>query len=188
MANQLSFISNNSTDVETKKQEASIEKKPVIKKNKVVLQFYIDGAARNNPGPAGAGVYIIKNDMPYAKKAYFLESKTNNQAEYLALLLALYHMHELKQNMTIDRIVFYSDSKLLVQQMMGIYRVKNICLQRYVSTARILLKQCNYTFKHILRHANGIADGLANDGIDNKVSLPAEFIKIMQKYGITLSE
>ena len=55
-------------------------------------KLFIDGAARNNPGPAGAGIYITKNDKPFKKDGYYLGKKTNNQAEYGALLVGLFYV------------------------------------------------------------------------------------------------
>src|ERR1700736_5606512 len=62
---------------------------PHLSADVVKWQLFVDGAARNNPGPAGAGIYILKNGTPFIKQGFYLGSKTNNQAEYLALVLGL---------------------------------------------------------------------------------------------------
>src|ERR1700733_1037262 len=83
-------------------------------------KLFIDGAARNNPGPAGAGIYITKNDKPFKKLGFYLGVKTNNQAEYGALLLGL---HALKATWdSRDHLDIISDSQLLVRQFKGEYR------------------------------------------------------------------
>jgi len=52
-------------------------------------QLYVDGAARGNPGPAGAGIFIKKGEEVVVKQGFFVGKKTNNQAEYFALILGL---------------------------------------------------------------------------------------------------
>src|SRR5579872_1960103 len=96
--------------------------------DKSVWTLFVDGASRNNPGPSGAGMYIEKDGVLVIKDGYFLGIKTNNQAEYLALLLGLFmvaeHMHGK------DQLRIISDSQLLVRQLMGVYKVRQPHLQR----------------------------------------------------------
>lgn len=137
---------------------------------------FIDGAARNNPGPAGAGVYLIKNGADYLRTGFFLGSKSNNQAEYLALLLALFI---LKKNVASgDEIVIISDSQLLVRQMNGVYKVRDPILLQLREIAMREILPWKHSFRHVLRHENTVADSLANEGIDKKKPLPEDFFAL----------
>jgi ribonuclease HI len=148
---------------------------PSTASSSVAWKLYIDGAARNNPGPAGAGVYILKNDTPLLHKSYFLGDKTNNQAEYYALLLGLFVLDHLMQPG--DTLTIFSDSQLLVRQIAGHYRIKDVRLKELYAHAQCFLQNKCYTIHHILRAENGVADQLANEGIDKKSELPDSFIK-----------
>ncbi len=143
-------------------------------------KLFIDGAARNNPGPAGAGVYITKNDKPVKKLGFYLGIKTNNQAEYGALLLGL---HEIKQNWDPrDHLDIISDSQLLVRQFKGEYKVKHPELKPLHLLAKTMLHGIMYSITHVLREHNTIADEMANLGIDKKKPLPSDFITLLRQH------
>ena len=87
-----------------------------------VYSVFTDGASRGNPGLAGAGFVIFdENGKEVAAKGIFLGEKTNNQAEYEALIEALTEA----SSIGIKRVKIFSDSQLLVRQMSGIYKIKN---------------------------------------------------------------
>lgn len=152
--------------------------KPVVKP---LWQIYIDGASRNNPGPSGAGVYITHGDEIICKKGFYLGTLTNNQAEYLALLIAVIITdQEFKKRSLAEKIAIISDSELLVKQMNGQYRVKNPQLESIKKVVDTLLEDKSYTVSHVLREKNKIADALANSGIDLKKSLPKEINEILK--------
>lgn len=134
-------------------------------------QLFIDGAARNNPGPAGVGIYILKNGEPFERKGFFLGSKTNNQAEYAALLIGLVMVKEVMR--LHDTLTIVSDSELLVKQVQGLYKVKQPELQKLHAQAVVLLQSLSYVIRHVLRSENPVADELANHGIDKKIQLPS---------------
>jgi ribonuclease HI len=143
-------------------------------------ELSIDGAARNNPGPAGAGIYLIKDGTPIVKKGVFLGEKTNNQAEYLALLLGLLYV---KAHINCsDTLTIKSDSQLLVRQLTGIYSVKNKDLLSLYTHIKQLLLGISAAIVHIPRTENKIADKLANEGIDKKVPIPNEFLTLWHTY------
>lgn len=146
--------------------------------------LFIDGASRNNPGHAGAGVYLLKDDMPSFQKGFYLGYKTNNQAEYLALLLGLFHAKE--HLAKVDTLYIMSDSELLIKQMKGVYRVKNLPLKQLFDIAQELLKGARYTLCHVRRENNVEADALANTGIDKRGKVPEAFIALLQSHGIAL--
>ncbi len=149
-------------------------------------QLYIDGASRNNPGVAGAGVCIKRNKEIAIERSFYLGLKTNNQAEYLALLLGLFLLlPELQEGDTFEIV---SDSELLVRQMNGLYRVKSPDLQLMHKTAQEILKPLRdyYTVRHVLRSDNQDADKLANVAINKKVEIPLNFLEQLKEYGITI--
>ena len=130
----------------------------------VRFRAFIDGAARGNPGPAGAGVYIAaEDDLPAEELFEALGHQTNNVAEYRALLLAL--------KRAADRgatdVSIASDSLLLVQQMLGRYKVKAPSLQPLFFEALQRAKGFRrFSIVHVPREDNKKADRLANLGAD----------------------
>ncbi len=145
-------------------------------------KLYVDGASRNNPGPSGAGVYLLKDNMVIEKQGYFLGLKTNNEAEYLALILG---MLLVQQFITAsDEIFIISDSQLLIRQLKGEYRVKTDTLKPLYAVAHQLISGVNARMMHVLRAENSEADKLANMGIDKKRAIPVELTVLLQKYGL----
>jgi ribonuclease HI len=126
---------------------------------------YIDGGARGNPGPAGFGVRIEQPDGTLIEEfAEAIGTATNNVAEYRGLLAALdwakAHGHR--------DLHVRSDSLLLVQQMLGNYKVKNAGLQPLHAKARLLAHEIGrVTFEHVGRALNAHADRLANAAMDD---------------------
>jgi ribonuclease HI len=135
-----------------------------------VIVAYIDGGARGNPGPAGYGVRIEQPDGTLV--AEFSEPigvATNNVAEYRGLLAALEwaraHGH--------TQLLVRSDSLLLVQQMLGRYRVKNAGLQPLHAQAQRLAAQVGrVAYEHVGRASNAHADRLANAAMDRGARPP----------------
>jgi probable phosphoglycerate mutase len=129
-----------------------------------MIVAYIDGGARGNPGPAGFGVRFETGDGALIEE--FGESigvATNNVAEYRGLLAALEwaRAHDHKA------LHVRSDSLLLVQQMLGNYKVKNAGLQPLYAKARLLAHEIGrVTFEHVRRERNADADRLANAAMD----------------------
>ncbi len=145
-----------------------------------VWMLYVDGASRSNPGLAGAGVVLLKNTVPVQRYGYFLGIKTNNQAEYLALLLGVFHVRVYA--LPGEKLTIFSDSQLMVKQMQGIYKVNNSSLSYLYILAHRFLMPFMWTIEYIPRHQNAHADSLANKGIDQKIVVPAEFLAIWQVY------
>lgn len=129
------------------------------------LVVYIDGGARGNPGPAGYGVRVEQADGTLVEE--FSESigaATNNVAEYRALLAAL----EWARARGSKAVHVRSDSLLLVQQMLGNFKVKNAGLQPLHRMAGLLAREIGrVTFEHVRREANAHADRLANAAMDD---------------------
>lgn len=135
------------------------------------ISVYTDGGSRGNPGPSGFGVVIYddkKNILDQISK--FIGIKTNNEAEYLALIESLYWLDSHQDSLDISHVDFYSDSQLLVRQLQGVYKVKAVNIRPLHQTATKLLSQLKltYTFHDILRDSNELADSLANKAMDQK--------------------
>lgn len=133
--------------------------------------IYTDGGARNNPGPAGAGVVIIDPSTgsgQAAKKTElkkFLGSQTNNWAEYEAVIFALTEAK--KHGLAGRAIEVRMDSKLVVEQMMGNWKIKEATLKPQAARVRALLADFpKHLFVHIPREENSEADRLVNEAID----------------------
>jgi probable phosphoglycerate mutase len=131
----------------------------------------IDGGARGNPGPAGWGAVVrtpagetvteLMGAIPHA---------TNNVAEYSGLLAALDWCadHDAK------KVLVKSDSLLLVQQMRGVYKVKNEGLKPLHGRARLLANRIGrVSYEHVPREQNADADRLANLAMDEAAGLGA---------------
>jgi len=123
----------------------------------------IDGGSRGNPGPAGYGVRVEREDGSVVELKEALPLATNNVAEYSGLLAAL--RWAVAHGITTLHV--RSDSLLLVNQMKGQYRVKNPGLQPLYEDARSLVQQIGrVTFEHVRREFNKDADRLANEAMD----------------------
>lgn len=125
---------------------------------------YIDGGARGNPGPAGFGVRIEQPDGTLVEEiSESIGVATNNVAEYRGLLAAL----EWARAHGCRKLHIRSDSLLLVQQMLGRYKVKNAGLQPLHARATLLARQIgSVSFEHVRRESNRHADRLANAAMD----------------------
>jgi ribonuclease HI len=113
-----------------------------------------------------------------------LGNKTNNQAEYLALIIGLLvlkkHVH------SNDTVRIMADSELLVKQLNGIYKVKHSDLKPLHTLALSLITAMQGTICHVFRDQNTKADEMANEGIDKKIVVPADIIAILVNHGISL--
>ena len=123
----------------------------------------VDGGSRGNPGPAGYGVRIQQDDGSIVELKAALGLATNNVAEYNGLLAALRWAAE----QGVSTLHVRADSLLMVQQMKGVYRVKNPGLLPLYEDARGLIRQIGrVTFEHVRRELNKDADRLANEAMD----------------------
>lgn len=126
--------------------------------------IFTDGGARGNPGPAALGVAIYDdNKKLFLKYGEYLQKQTNNYAEYMAVISAL---KTAKQH-GITNIIFKSDSKLVVEQMNGNWKVKEAHLKLLWQEAQILLHHFSHvTFQYIPREQNKEADAEVNRILD----------------------
>jgi ribonuclease HI len=124
---------------------------------------FVDGASRGNPGPAGFGVFMSTDAGEIIELCGFLGTTTNNVAEYTGLIEALLTA---KQEGATELEVI-SDSLLLVNQMLGKYRVKHPNLiPLYNKAVRLTREFRRFSIRHTLRAGNKEADRLANLAVD----------------------
>ena len=128
------------------------------------LTVNIDGGARGNPGPAGWGAVVSTPDGARVAELHGgIPHATNNVAEYSGLVAALTWC---ETNGASDVLV-RSDSLLLVQQMKGVYKVKNEGLRALYGQARLIASRIGHvTYEHVRREYNKDADRLANLAMD----------------------
>jgi len=132
------------------------------------LKIFCDGGARGNPGPAGIGVVIVEQSGREKRLKKYIGIKTNNQAEYEALLYALKIIESDYKD--INQVEIYLDSELVVKQMKGDYKIKNEKLGKLLIRARNLIISLDIEakFYHIKREKNHRADKLVNYAIDEQ--------------------
>jgi ribonuclease HI len=129
-----------------------------------MIVAYTDGGARGNPGPAGFGVRIERTDGTLIDEFHeAIGVATNNVAEYRGLIAAL----EWARAHGETEVLVRSDSLLLIQQMLGNYKVKHPGLQPLYGKARLLAHDVGRVrYEHVRREANRHADRLANAAMD----------------------
>ena len=131
------------------------------------LLIHTDGAARGNPGPAGAGAILrdAADGTVLAEIAEGLGRATNNVAEWTAVLLAL----ERATALGASHVDLRMDSELVARQITGIYRVKHPDLKPIHAAVMELLRGFDgYTVGHVPRALNKDADRLSNVAIDGE--------------------
>jgi ribonuclease HI len=129
------------------------------------LLIHTDGAARGNPGPAGAGAILRDADdgTVLAEIAEPLGHATNNVAEWSAVRLAL----EEALRLGATHVDLRMDSELVARQISGIYRVKHPDLKPFHAAVMEMLRRFEgYTVGHVPRALNKDADRLSNVAID----------------------
>ena len=131
-------------------------------KTENTLLVFCDGGARGNPGPAAAACVI---EDRAGKKRYlcgkYLGEATNNQAEYAAVCLALEAIKESYQDK--KETIFFLDSSLVVNQLAGLYKVKNSSLRDLIFKIRQLESYLGEVYyQYVSREENREADSLVN--------------------------
>lgn len=127
------------------------------------MEGFFDGASRGNPGIAGAGALLIndKGEIVW-QTSRFLGTKTNNEAEYSALILLLKAAKEHK----IIKLKIYGDSKLVVSQVSKQWKINLPHLRLLAMEAWKLMEGMDVSLEWIPREKNSRADALSNEGID----------------------
>jgi len=132
--------------------------------NKVKL--YADGGSRGNPGHSASGYVLLdENDKVILKSGVYLGITTNNQAEYQALKYALEEANKLG----VREVDVYMDSLLVINQMKGIFKVKNRDLWPIHEAIKDLVTHFKkVSFTHVPRELNKLADAEVNETLDNE--------------------
>jgi len=132
------------------------------------LVIFIDGASRGNPGRAGAGIWVANGDgKKISEVSRFLGHKTNNQAEYWALLLGLREAKRLGGR----TLQIFTDSELVERQIKGVYRVRDLNLKALHKAVLQNLKTfASFEIQSIPREENKEADRLANQAIQRRMA------------------
>lgn len=127
--------------------------------------MYTDGGSRNNPGPAGIGVWIETLNKKYGE---YIGIKTNNEAEYMALISGLKKLKQLLGKTAKQaEIECYLDSELVVKQLNHEYKLKDERIKQFfLEIWNLMLEFKTVKFKHILREKNKIADSMVNEALD----------------------
>lgn len=140
--------------------------------NKLII--YIDGGSRGNPGPAALGVlFLTKKGEILKEYSQYLGKKTNNEAEYLALIFALKKTKALFGREKIKNLLIElkSDSELLVKQMKGEYKIKESKIQSlFLQAWNLKVDFRNIKFLLIPREKNKEADKLVNEALNQEQS------------------
>ena len=128
------------------------------------INIYTDGGSRNNPGNAAAGAVI--NEHKFKK---YLGIKTNNEAEYEGVILALQELVKIysKEELKNSEINFYLDSELVCKQINKQYKVKDEKLAPlFLQVHNLKANLPQIKFIHIRRELNKEADALVNQALD----------------------
>lgn len=138
-----------------------------------IVSVYTDGGSRGNPGLAGIGVLIKYNSEEKGYSEYIGDDRTNNEAEYEALIFALKKIKQLagKKKSKSVRVECFSDSELMVKQLNHQYKLKDEKIKKYFITIWNLMLDFNQVeISHIPREENKKADELANKAMDESLS------------------
>lgn len=148
--------------------------------------MFTDGGSRGNPGPAGIGVYIsaksgsaLGGETTEWKYGECIGIRTNNDAEYEALIFGLKKIKQLLGNASAKQaqVNCFLDSELVVKQLNHQYKLKEPRIQQYfLEIWNLMLEFEKVTFTHIFREKNKIADALVNEALDNERSKQSSFL------------
>jgi ribonuclease HI len=131
------------------------------------IVMYTDGGSRGNPGPAGIGVYVETLGKKYGE---CIGIKTNNEAEYMALIFGLKKLKQLLgKKSKQSKIQCYLDSELVVKQLNHEYKLNDERIQRFfIEIWNLMLDFKTVEFSHVFREKNKVADALVNEALDNE--------------------
>lgn len=131
------------------------------------IKLYSDGGSRGNPGPSASGYVLMdENDVVILKSGVYLGITTNNQAEYQSLKFGLEEARKLGAR----EVDVFMDSLLVINQMKGIFKVKNRDLWPIYEAIKEMTKSFKkVTFTHVPRELNKLADAEVNDTLDTEV-------------------
>jgi probable phosphoglycerate mutase len=126
-----------------------------------------DGGSRGNPGEAAFGAVVLdpETGRRVAERGERIGVASNNVAEYRGLIAGLEAVRELDPEATVE---VRMDSKLVVEQMSGRWKIKHPDMRTMALRARDILPPTNVTYTWIPRAENAAADALVNDALDGR--------------------
>ncbi|MGW6785905.1 reverse transcriptase-like protein, partial [Streptomyces sp. NPDC054987] len=124
-----------------------------------------DGGSRGNPGPAGYGAVVLDpaSGETLVERAEYIGVATNNVAEYKGLIAGLTAARDLAPD---AEVLVRMDSKLVVEQMSGRWKIKHPDMKPLAAEAARILPRAQVTYEWIPRERNKHADRLANEAMD----------------------
>jgi len=136
-----------------------------------------DGGSRGNPGPAGYGALVRDADtgLVLAERADFLGVVSNNVAEYTGLIAGLTAAREIDPSAALE---VRMDSKLVVEQMSGSWKIKNADMRRLAQQARDVAGDVRVTYVWVPRAENSAADALANAAMDRQGAVSRDLVPV----------
>jgi ribonuclease HI len=166
MANSKSVTKNTETGYHIIRSNSRIKESDCY-----LLQF--DGLAEPNPGEASSGAIIYSRDRePIYETGEYIEFATNNIAEYMGLIIGL----RLALEKGISKLLVEGDSKLVICQTQGEWKVKNENLKKYNKEARDLVSKFEFiAIRHVRREFNKEADRITNEVVKSKENFVLEY-------------
>lgn len=136
---------------------------------RIEVKIFSDGGSRGNPGPSASGFVVLDmEDNVLVDKGVYLGVTTNNQAEYTSLKLAL----EECKKMGVREVHVFMDSLLVINQMKGVFKVKNRDLWPLHDAIKQLVKGFKKVeFNHVPRELNKAADAAVNRALDDHLGV-----------------
>lgn len=131
------------------------------------IKIYTDGGSLNNPGPAASAFAVYQETRLVHSFSQKIGVASNNFAEYTALIKALEWLTQHKNDLKNKKIVFFSDSLLVVNQVNGFFKVKNTAIREFILKIRGLENELGLpvVYKHIPREQNSFADSLVKKAL-----------------------
>lgn len=127
------------------------------------VTIYTDGGSRGNPGPAAIGGVVLRAGDTLEEFSAYVGEKTNNQAEYMALLSGMERAAEFSDG----DLTCYLDSELVVKQVTGAYKIKSAELRKFIPQVKALEERFrSVAYRHTYRERNARADALVNRALD----------------------
>ncbi|MBI3887842.1 ribonuclease HI family protein [Candidatus Microgenomates bacterium] len=128
-----------------------------------MIKIFTDGGSRGNPGPAAAGYVVFDSAGNIREKCgKYIGIATNNDAEYQGVVEALSAVSD-------PELAFFLDSMLVVNQLNGLWKVKEARIREYITKIRVLEAGRKITYTHIPREKNKEADSLVNETLDRQI-------------------
>jgi len=129
------------------------------------IEVFTDGGSRRNPGISAFAFVVYQDGQEIYSSSGFLGISTNNKAEYTALFNALKYV----TSENIEKVTFYADSELMVKQIKGEYKVKDLDLKNFYQDCKNLISKIkNFEIIHVRREKNKRADLLVNKVLDEQ--------------------